>query len=119
MNAILPDQLAAIDRYLSDDFTIEALYESLADSAGLAADDINRAEEGKIRFSIIWARYKQRVCTNPVIRAYIRNPSTSDATMIAAQVANILVNVPGVNIIVIACLGVRIGLRQLCADSTE
>jgi hypothetical protein len=116
MTEIDPDTKAAIGHHLSDDLTLEKLYERLADSAGLGADEINKAAEGKAFFSRVWNRQKDVVCSHPLIQAYIRNPSVSDGTAIAAQVLNLLVGIPGLNMVVVASLAVRIGLRQLCAD---
>lgn len=101
---------------LRNDVSDERLYEMLADSAGLGADEINKAAEGKTLFSRIWLRQKNNICGNAAIQAYIKNPNVSDATNIAAQVANLLVGITGINIAIVACLIVRIGLRTLCAD---
>ena len=109
------NDLALIGRYLGADFTDDQLYELLSDSAGLGADEINRSAEGKARFSVFWARQKRNICALPAVRQYVSNPNISDSTMIAAQIANHLVNVPGVNVMVIACLALRIGLRALCS----
>ncbi len=116
MTEIDPDTKAAIGHHLSDELTLDKLYERLADSAGLGADEINKAAEGKAFFSRVWNRQKDAVCGHPLIQAYIRNPSVSDGTAIAAQVLNLLVGIPGLNMVVVASLAVRIGLRQLCAD---
>lgn len=104
---------------LQSDVSDEKLYEMLADSAGLGADEINKVAEGKTLFSRIWLRQKSSICGNKVVQAYIKDPNASDATNIAAQIANLLAGITGINIAIVVCLIIRIGLRTLCAAPAD
>jgi hypothetical protein len=110
---ILSEALALDKNGVSDD----ELYKMLADSAGLGADEINKAAEGKTLFSRIWLRKKNNLCNNSVVQAYIKDPNAADATILSAQIVNVFIAVPGVNVAVVCCLVIRIGLRKLCAGS--
>lgn len=107
-------------RRLMDERTVELdeLYVLLADNAGLGADEINKAGAGKTFFSRIWAQQKERVCASRMVQAYMHDPNTADATDIVTHVLSLLVVVPGINMLIVACLAVRIGLRALCARSS-
>lgn len=96
--------------------TIDDLYEALADSAGLGADEINKSGAGKSYFSRIWAQQCPAICRNNFVRAYIEDENTADGVDLITQLLTILVVVPGVNMVIVACLAVRIGLRSLCAQ---
>ncbi len=103
--------------YLAADLSDEQLYEMLADSAGFGADETNRSAEGKMLFSRIWRKFKRHICENAVIKLYITNPNASDTTAVLSQILNVLINLPGINVAIVAALSFRIGLRCLCADS--
>ncbi|MCC8984997.1 MAG: hypothetical protein LM513_00195 [Nitrospira sp.] len=111
-------EYTALQRYLAE-LSDEQLYEILADSAGLGADEINRAAEGRMIFSRIWHKHKKQICGNALVSLYIKDPNTSDATAVAAQLINIFINIPGINVAVVAALSLRIGLRKLCASLTD
>lgn len=102
-----------IEKFLGVETETE-LYEMLADSAGLGADEIDKEAEGRSLFSRLWIRHREKVCSNDLVRAYVRDPTTSDATMVAMQVANVFIAIQGVNIAIVAALILRIGLRTLC-----
>lgn len=108
-----------IEALLASDVSEDELFARLADSAALGADEIRKEEEGKAFFARLWAQQSELVCSNAVVQAYIRDPNASDSTAIAAQLLNLLIVVPGVNMVLVACLIVRIGLRKLCQMSEE
>lgn len=112
-------QTNEIARLMDEGIDVDDLYETLAESAGLGADQIDKPSAGKAFFARIWAQQKAAVCGNKLVQVYIRDPNASDATTIATQVLGILVVIPGVNMAVIACLAVRIGLRSLCAAPAQ
>ncbi len=107
---------AEIERYLDSGRTDEDLYVALADSAGLGADELDKAGVGKTMFSRVWHQAADKICANTMVAAYMRDPTTADMTAIVAQIVNLLVAVKGINVVIIACLALRIGLRRLCAE---
>lgn len=107
---------ANIPALLAPTTSIDALYESLADSAGLGADEINKAGAGKSLFSRIWMQQRSKVCENPTVQIYMNDPNAADATDIVTTLLTLLVVVPGINMVVVACLAVRLGLRSLCGQ---
>lgn len=107
----IQQELAAL---LSKEKSNELLYVALAESAGLGADEIDKPGEGKALFSRLWNRHGDAVCRSHVVQAYLRDPTTADATMIGAQIVNILIAIEGVNVLIVAALALRIGLRSLC-----
>ncbi len=109
------EQAAELQRLSHPAVSETELFALLAESAGLGADEIDRAGEGRLLFSRIWQRHGRTICTHPVVKAYITNPTTSDATMVGAQIINLLVQVDGINVVAVAALALRIGLRALCA----
>lgn len=111
-----PPREAEIERYLDPRLSDDALYAALADSAGLGADELDRSGAGKTMFSRVWRQAADKVCANKMVAAYIRDPTASDATAIAAQIINLLVAVKGINVVIVACLAMRIGLRKLCVE---
>ena len=112
------EQLVELQRLSNPELTEVELFAMLAESAGLGADEIDRAGEGRVLFSRIWKRCGGAICANPIVKAYVSNPTASDSTTIAAQVLNLLAQVDGVNVVVVAALALRIGLRTLCANLT-
>ena len=110
-----PKQAAELQRLSNPDVSETELFALLAESAGLGADEIDRVGEGRLLFSRIWQRHGKSICAHPVVKAYIANPTTSDATMVGAQIINLLVQVDGINVVTVAALALRIGLRALCA----
>ena len=110
---------ADIASFLASSRSIEELYEVLADSAGLGADEINKAGAGKSLFSRIWMQQRSRVCSNTTVPIYMNDPNTADATDIVTTLMTLLVVVPGINMVVVACLAIRVGLRSLCSQSAQ
>jgi hypothetical protein len=117
MNLDENDNDNEIRRYLGE-ISESELYGLLTDSAGLGADNIDREAEGRVIFSRAWHKVRGLVCGQPFVQAYIKNPNVSDATAVAAQLTNLLIVIPGVNVVIVACLIVRIGLRKLCEGVT-
>ena len=97
----------------------EDLFVLLADNAGLGADEMDKESSGRTFFSRVWRNQKEAICGNNIVKLYIGDPSTSDATTIATQVLGLLIAVPGINMALIACLAVRIGLRKLCGAAEK
>jgi len=116
MNPVIKAEIKRLaDPALSED----DLFVMLAQSAGLGADEIDPAGEGKLQFSRIWQRVGSTVCANGVVKAYIGNPTMADATTVSAQIINLLSEIEGINVVVVAALAMRIGLRTLCARFEE
>ena len=109
------EQVTELQRLLSPEIKETDLFAQLAESAGLGADEIDRPGEGRLLFSRIWKRCGNTICAHPLVKAYVSNPTISDTTTVAAQIINLLVQVDGINVIVVAALSLRIGLRTLCA----
>ena len=103
-----------LERLTSSAMTDDELFEMLAQSAGLGADEIDPVGEGKLQFSRIWQRVGSKICKNAAVRAYVGNPTASDATMVSAQIINLLSEIEGINVVVVTALVLRIGLRSLC-----
>ncbi|MFI4893997.1 MAG: hypothetical protein ACIAQ0_11255 [Phycisphaerales bacterium JB058] len=113
-----PNHHDELSRYLSPERSETELYELLAESAGLGADEINKESEGRELFSRVWRQKRDTVCADKKVRAYIGDPTTSDASMIAAHLLGLLSPIDGLNVAILAALWVRIGLRQLCAKAS-
>ena len=108
-----------LKRLTDEAISEDELFSMLAQSAGLGADEIDPAGEGKLQFSRIWQRIGSKICKNPVVQAYVGNPTASDVTMVSAQIINLLSEIEGINIVVVTALILRIGLRSLCERVAE
>lgn len=114
MSGIDPSIEQELNRLTDTAVSEDELFAMLAKSAGLGADEIDPVGEGKLQFSRIWQRVGSKICKNPVVQAYVGNPTASDATMVSAQILNLLSEIEGINIVVVTALILRIGLRNLC-----
>lgn len=110
---------AEIERLSDPELSEDELFAMLAKSAGLGADEIDPVGEGKLQFSRIWHRVGSTICANSAVKVYVGNPTASDATMVSAQIVNLLIEIEGINVVVIAALAMRIGLRTLCGRVAE
>ena len=119
MAEINPSTEQELKRLTAPTITEDELFALLAQSAGLGADEIDPVGEGKLQFSRIWQRFGTKICKNPVVQAYTGNPTASDATMVSAQIINLLSEIEGINVVVVTALVLRIGLRSLCSTVTE
>lgn len=109
----------AVKHYLDESIPVERLYEMLADSAGLGADEIDKSGEGRTLFSRLWRRYGKNVCANPIVQAYIGNPDAADTVAVMTHILGVFAAVKGVNIALVAALSLRLGLRMLCAEPPQ
>ncbi|MEO1222214.1 MAG: hypothetical protein AAFY42_12835, partial [Pseudomonadota bacterium] len=115
MTELDPATEAELERLTATETSEDELYALLAQSAGLGADEIDPVGEGKLQFSRIWQRVGNKICKNKVVQAYVGNPTASDATMVSAQIINLLSEIEGINVVVVTALILRIGLRSLCS----
>lgn len=119
MAEIDPSTEQELKRLTAPTTTVDELFALLAQSAGLGADEIDPVGEGKLQFSRIWQRFGSKICKKSVVQAYVGNPTASDATMVSAQIINLLSEIEGINVVVVTALILRIGLRSLCSTVTD
>ena len=95
---------------------LDQLYAELGRELGASATGEDPGERGKSAYRRRLMDIRTAVCNNEQIRQYCSNPNYSDATTAASLVAGALVasQFSGLNVILVACISARLGLRTVC-----
>ena len=103
---------ALLEQYESADAGFEALGKEL----GAAATGEDPGERGRAAFERRIDEIRKAVCGSERIRLYCSDSNYADSTAIAALVAGALIasHFSGLNVLLVACICVRLGLRNLC-----
>jgi hypothetical protein len=117
--AVSDAQVADLERLLNATPDEAGLFKALGESLGASATGEDPEERGRAVFRRRLNEVRAAVCGNAVLQDYYSNPNVSDATSIAVSVTGVLVaaHFSGINVVLIAALVARIGLRSICSDA--
>ncbi len=111
---------AELQRILDAGMDEAQLMRALGETLGAEAIGDDPEERGRAVFRRRLEEIRGVICGNEVLRSYWSNPNVSDATSIAVSVAGAFVasSFSGINVVLVAALVTRIGLRSICKLGT-
>jgi len=101
--------------------TESTLFHALGAAMGAEAFGDDPEDGGRAVFRRRAQEIRDAVCGNALVRNYCTNPNVSDTTSIAVSITGALVSAhfSGINVVLVAALVTRIGLRSICGDAVR
>ena len=111
-----PELLDELKAAMGANDSAEAGFEALGRELGAAATGEDPEERGRVAFQRRLDDIRAAVCGSQKVRNYCMDNNYADATTVAALVAGTLIagHFSGLNVILVACICARLGLRNLC-----
>lgn len=109
---------AELEELMATHIDAESVFAALGRELGAAATGEDPEERGRSAFNRRIDEIRASVCPNKQVHKYCSDPNYADMTSAAALVAGALIasNFSGLNVLLVACLCTRLGLRNLCED---